>query len=139
MLHCRAAPGFMDDAAFRRYAEINLPHARTVAERVLRTLEALDAFGQAGNGGGLGLRDAIARLEHALMRFLDDPPPEEALRAADEVAALARGLVAAIVGTHVASDRLGQHVRNLFECLGLPAEGRELSLRCGERADSLLR
>lgn len=129
----------MDDAAFRRYAEINLPHARTVAERISRTLDALDAFGQAGNGGAFGLRDAVARLEHALMPFLDDPPAEEALRGADAAAALGRELVAAIVAAHAASDRLGQHVRNLFECLGLPAEGRELSLRCGERADSLLR
>jgi len=36
-------------------------------------------------------------------------------------------------------DRLGQSVRNLFECLGLAEEGAELSLRCGERPDSLLR
>jgi hypothetical protein len=30
-------------------------------------------------------------------------------------------------------------VRNLFECLGLPEEGAEQSLLCGERPDSPLR
>jgi len=59
--------------------------------------------------------------------------------AADEAAALGRALVAAILATPCRGDRLGQHVRNLFECLGLPEEGAELSLRCGEKPDSPLR
>ena len=45
----------------------------------------------------------------------------------------------AIVETPVRNDRLGQNVRNLFECLGLAEEGRTLSLVCGERPDSALR
>ena len=36
-------------------------------------------------------------------------------------------------------DKLGQCVRNLFECLGLPNEGRRVSLVCGENPDSLMR
>ena len=36
-------------------------------------------------------------------------------------------------------NRIGQCVRNLFECLGLAAEGAALSLTCGERPDSPLR
>ena len=36
-------------------------------------------------------------------------------------------------------DRLGQCVRNLFECLGLPNEGRRVSLACGENPDSIMR
>ena len=67
------------------------------------------------------------------------PSYEEALRAADEAAVKARALVDTIAQTPFQSDRLGQHVRNLFECLGLPEEGAELSLRCGERPDSPLR
>ena len=39
----------------------------------------------------------------------------------------------------IAGDRLGQHVRNLFECMGLPEEGALLALECGERPDSPLR
>jgi hypothetical protein len=64
---------------------------------------------------------------------------QEALEAADRVGELARALVAAIADRGVRSDRLGQHVRNLFECLGLAEEGRTLSLQCGERPDSPLR
>ncbi|MBI3932997.1 MAG: hypothetical protein HY317_06250 [Acidobacteria bacterium] len=129
----------MSDEAYRRYVRINLPHARTVAQRISRSLEALGAFGEAGNGGAVGLVQAIERLECELRGFEEDPPFAEALRAADAVAVLARGLVEAILETPVRGDRLGQNVRNLFECLGLADEGRALSLRCGERPDSPLR
>ena len=61
------------------------------------------------------------------------------LRVADEVAAVARRLMDEIEQVGYRGDHLGQYVRNLFECLGLAAEGAELSLRCGERPDSLLR
>jgi hypothetical protein len=47
--------------------------------------------------------------------------------------------VGAILATPCRSDRLGQHVRNLFECLGLAEEGAQLSLKCGERPDSPMR
>jgi hypothetical protein len=39
----------------------------------------------------------------------------------------------------IADDRLGQAVRNLFECLELGEEGAEISLRAGENPDSALR
>jgi len=61
------------------------------------------------------------------------------LRAADAVAVVTRQLVGEIEAAGYQGDRLGQCVRNLFECLGLAEEGAELSLRCGERPDSLLR
>jgi hypothetical protein len=128
----------MDDN-YRRYVEINLPHARTIVHRIGRSLDALGAFGEAGNGGALALHTAYDGLEAQLRPFDDDPAIELALAAADAAAALARALVAAILETTCRSDRLGQHVRNLFECLGLAAEGRELSLQCGERPDSPLR
>jgi len=47
--------------------------------------------------------------------------------------------VDAIVETTARGDRLGQLVRNFFECLGLAEEGAQLALRCGERPDSPLR
>jgi len=128
-----------DDAANRRYSLINLPHARTVLGRVGRTLEALGAFGEGGNGGASLLRAAYAETEEALTPFDEDPPRDEAVRAADRVALLVRVLVDGIVASRARSDRLGQHVRNLFECLGLAEEGAELSLLCGERPDSPLR
>jgi hypothetical protein len=129
----------MRDEDYRRYVRINLPHARTIAERIGRTLDALGAFGHEANGGAQALSEALADLGGALRPFDTDPPAEEALRAADLAAAKGRALVDAIAETPWQSDRLGQHVRNLFECLGLPEEGAELSLRCGERADSPLR
>lgn len=129
----------LDDASYRRYTEINLPHARTVGLRIAQTLEALDAFGSAGNGDPGVLRAALRELDGALARYADDPPAEEALLAADGVAVEARALVEAVIGCTARNDRLGQHVRNLFECLGLAQEGRTLSLLCGESPDSPLR
>jgi hypothetical protein len=129
----------LDDASYRRYTEINLPHARTVALRVTQTLEALGAFGSAGNGDPGVLRAALRTLDRALAPYADDPPAEEALAAADGAAEEARDLVDAVIAGSARSDRLGQHVRNLFECLGLAEEGRTLSLLCGESPDSPLR
>lgn len=129
----------MSDAAYERYVHVNLPHARTVAMRVGGALEALGAFGESANGGARSLHDALDRLERSLRDFDDDPPLEAALRAADEAAERARAVVDAVLETSLRNDRLGQHVRNLFECLGLAEEGRTLSLLCGERPDSALR
>lgn len=129
----------MSDPDSHRYAHINLPHARTIVQRIARSLEALGAFGESGNGSAAALRDAYERLEHAARPFDEDPPLHRALRAADDVAERARALVALILKTPARGDRLGQNVRNLFECLGLPEEGAALSLQCGERPESPLR
>ncbi|HEX9188915.1 MAG TPA: hypothetical protein VGB87_17680 [Vicinamibacteria bacterium] len=129
----------MNDDDYRRWVRLNLPHARTVAQRVARSLEALGAFGEASNGHAAPLAAAFDALEQRLRGFDEDPPAGEALRAADEAAALARVLVEAILGTPARSDRLGQNVRNLFECLGLADEGARLALLCGESPDSPLR
>jgi hypothetical protein len=129
----------LDDDAYRRYTLINLPHARTVAVRIQRTLEALAAFGESGNGHAAPLAEAMVSLLKQLEPFEEDPAAEQALAAADAIAVQARTLVDVIVACGKASDRLGQHVRNLFECLGLAEEGALLSLQCGEKPDSLLR
>jgi hypothetical protein len=127
------------DEDYHRWVRINLPHARTIVQRIARSLEAASAFGEEGDGGAARLVAALADLEGVLRGFDEDPPGDEALRAADRAALLARGLVEAILATPVRGERLGQHVRNLFECLGLAEEGAELALLCGERADSPLR
>ena len=129
----------MSDEAYRRYVQVNLPHARTIVGRIGRSLEALGAFGEQGNGGALGLHAVFGKLEEELQDYDEDPPFERALLAADAVAERARRLVDSILETPCRGERLGQFVRNLFECLGLAEEGRELSLRCGERPDSPLR
>ena len=129
----------MMDHDTQRWARLNLPHARTILQRIGRSLEALGAFGEAGNGHVAPLAAAFDAVEQRLRGFEEDPPAEEALAAADEAAALARTLATAILATPFRGDRLGQHVRNLFECLGLPEEGAELALLCGEKPDSPLR
>jgi hypothetical protein len=129
----------LKDEDYQRYVRINLPHARTIAARIGRTLEALGAFGEGGNGGALARHGTFDALEQCLRAFDEDPPAEEALASADVAAERARVLVDAILETPARSDRLGQHVRNLFECLGLAEEGATLSLLCGERPDSPLR
>lgn len=129
----------MRDEDYGRYVRINLPHARTIVQRIARTLDALGAFGHEGNGRGQALSGALADVDGVLRPFESDPPAEEALRAADAAAEKGRALVKVIVSSACRSDRLGQHVRNLFECLGLNEEGAELALRCGERPDSPLR
>jgi len=129
----------LSEEAQRRYAWINLPHARTVLHRVDRSLETLGAYGESGNGGASVLRHVMAELEGRLRGYVEDPPPQEAIPAADAAAEAGRRLVSAIEKTRCRSDRLGQSIRNLFECLGLREEGLRLSLRCGERPDSPLR
>src|SRR5262245_822514 len=95
----------VDDEAYRRYVRINLPHARTLIQRIGHTLEALGAFGEAGNGGALDLRAAFEALIAEAGPYDDDPAPEQALEAADQVAARGRALVAAILETPARSDR----------------------------------
>ena len=139
MLDSAAASLRMKDEDYQRWVRLNLPHARTITQRIGRSLEALGAFGEAGNGLALPLADAYDRLEQRLRAFDEDPPADVALRTADEAAALARTLVASILATNARGDRLGQHVRNLFECLGLAEEGAALAQQCGESPDSPLR
>lgn len=118
---------------------LDLPHAGRIAERILTLLEAhleeleLDAP---------DLMDAAESLSSALYRFVDEdenPPAGEAAAARDRAAAIARKLVEELEATHIAGDRLGQLVRNLFECLELGEEGAQISLRAGEKLDSLQR
>ena len=118
---------------------MNLPHSRTVIQRIGRMLEFLGAFREGANGGASALQAAFAVLEKEAAPYDEDPALQAAVAAADGLAARARTLVGAILETPLRGDRLGQHVRNLFECLGLAAEGADLALQCGERPDSPLR
>ena len=120
-----------------RAAWINLPHARTVAERIERQLEILRVL---DGEGSKRLNTAAIAVRNSLEPWVEDADPSTAAESADPIVDLARDLVKAIVDDERArSDRLGQCVRNLFECLGLPNEGRRVSLACGESPDSLMR
>lgn len=120
-----------------RAAWINLPHARTIAERIERQLEILRVL---DGEGSRRLNAATIALRNSLEPWMEDAPSTTAAASADPIVELARELVAAIVDSERArSDRLGQCVRNLFECLGLPNEGARVGLECGERPDSPMR
>jgi hypothetical protein len=56
-----------------------------------------------------------------------------------DVAFLGRLLVANLETLDLRDDRLGQCIRNLFECLAMPEEGATLSLRAGENPTSFQR
>ncbi|HRB11923.1 MAG TPA: hypothetical protein PKU70_02850 [Vicinamibacteria bacterium] len=120
-----------------RAAWINLPHARTIAERIERQLEILRVL---DGEGSKRLNGVVVAMRNKLEPWVEDADPEKAAESADPIVDLARELVQLIVDDERArSDRLGQCVRNLFECLGLPNEGRRVSLACGESPDSLMR
>ena len=116
---------------------LDLPHAGRIADRIVALLEK--------HIEELGLNvpevmDTADRLSSYLFRNTsgDDNPPN-AMAVRDESAKLARELVDAMEAAHVSGDRLGQLVRNLFECLELGKEGSEISLRAGENPNSLQR
>ena len=118
---------------------LDLPHAGRIAERLLTLLE------QHTEDKGIEapeLLDTAERLSSALFRFVDEdenPPGSEAAVAVEKAAALGRELVEQLEATGITGDRLGQLVRNLFECLALGEEGAEISLRAGENPNSLQR
>ncbi|HEX8253206.1 MAG TPA: hypothetical protein VF846_08675 [Thermoanaerobaculia bacterium] len=118
---------------------LDLPHAGRVAGRILELLErhceehgidAPDVF------------DAAERLDSMLFKYVEqdeNPSESEGLAARDQVAEVARRLVDALEAAEIRGDRLGQYVRNLFECLELGEEGAAISLRAGENPDSVQR
>ncbi|MCI0343087.1 MAG: hypothetical protein L0216_18410 [Planctomycetales bacterium] len=124
-------------AAFK--LRLNLPHAGTVALRI-------EHFVQRGMRSGSDAEAALLADVHALTNLLlpvrdagENPEGPEGARIAGEAATIARRIVDAIEKLAIGHDRLGQAVRNLFECLELGEEGAKLSLRAGENPESLLR
>jgi hypothetical protein len=116
----------------------NLPHAATIARRIQVRLEKSGAFEKADSETLLEETNALV-LRLAPFEGGDDPPDEEGIAASEETAAIGRRLVEEIERLEIGEDRLGQFVRNLFECLGLGEEGAEISLRAGENPGSLMR
>jgi len=114
---------------------INLPHARTVVGRLIYYLAQRPEIAP----GTVDVRDLLDKVERELSPYDNDPPALEALAAAIELGEKARAIADQIVVAGYRGDRLGQCVRNLFECLGFPEEGAQRSLECGERSDSPLR
>lgn len=112
---------------------LNLPHAATVSDRISKYLAEVDA--------SRATRETAAEIAAGLMyyRYGDNPDREEGQEVKDRMLILARKLVDEIEEDGLKRDRLGQLVRNLFECLEAGKEGAELSLRAGENPDSVAR
>lgn len=112
---------------------LNLPHAGTISLRILRRVEHLEGSRLADLSVELAKLLAPARLEE------ENPPDPEAEDLRQMALSLARRIVDEIEAMGVGDDRLGQSVRNLFECLSAGAEGTQQSLRAGEDPGSMLR
>src|SRR5688500_18906549 len=114
---------------------LDLPHAGRVASRIVRLLERhCEEHGiEAGE-----LLDVAEKLDVLLSKYVqegENPHPTEAESARESAAELGRRLVTALETSGIRGDRLGQYVRNLFECLAMGKEGAEISLRAGERSE----
>ncbi|MEO8033209.1 MAG: hypothetical protein ABI837_02170 [Acidobacteriota bacterium] len=118
---------------------LDLPHAGRITDRILSLLER---FIEEKSLDAPRVMETVEQLSNLLFRYSDaeeNPEGEEAFRVRDEAAVLGRQLVEEMERSAIAGDRLGQFVRNLFECLELGAEGAEISLRAGEEPNSLQR
>lgn len=112
---------------------LNLPHAGTVAIRIYRKLASEEPTRAQDLSLELVQLLAPSRIEE------ENPPMPEAEEVRRQALFLGRELVDEIEKLSLSDDRLGQCVRNLFECLQAGAEGAQLSLRAGENPDSMLR
>jgi hypothetical protein len=116
---------------------LDLPHAARMAGRIL---DLLERSCEADEVKAPEVLAAAERLSDFLFRFTEDSDnPPDGYRIRDEAAALGRALVDEMERSGITGDRLGQYVRNFFECLELGKEGAEISLRAGKGADSLQR
>jgi len=115
---------------------LDLPHAGTVSVRIAQTLDRNGAFKVEGS-------DTLKNYVVALVQMLgpykeegENPRQDRALIARDNAAKIGRQIVDEIERLNLRDDRVGQCVRNLFECLELGEEGAALSLRAGENPKS---
>ncbi len=118
---------------------LNLPHAGKIAVRIHDIVEVR------ANHDGDEYEDAMAIVKRTMilldpyLRSGENPGAEECARVTEEAAFLGRAMVEAIVDAGIVGDRIGQCIRNYFECLELGVEGAEISLRAGENPKSLQR
>lgn len=118
---------------------LNLPHAATVARRITRRLEARGAASGTLTSDSFALSEDLFELLAPFEGREAEPSPEETAPVVERAAEIGRLLVEEVERLDLGEDRLGQAVRNLFECLGRREEGAEISLRAGEDPRSLLR
>ncbi|BBM85928.1 hypothetical protein [Candidatus Uabimicrobium amorphum] len=117
---------------------LNLPHAGTIAQRI-QTLVSRETKDNEQLQEMQKISDKLMLLLLPYKRYGENPPPQQAQKVREEAAQLARNLVDEIECSDCGADRLGQCIRNLFECLELGEEGAIISLRAGENPDSAQR
>jgi hypothetical protein len=117
---------------------LDLPHAGRISYRIYRLLRARSEE-EPEHGRAALLAWQLIELLLPYVQSEMNPPPPEANLAREEAARLGRLLVEVIEEYSLQEDRLGQCVRNLFECLEMGEEGALISLRAGENPDSLQR
>jgi len=118
---------------------LDIPHAGRMADRILNLLERhVEEHGLSAEA----VLETAEAMSNLLFRFSandENPEGEEGVRIRDEAADLGRQLVDELERANILGDRLGQYVRNYFECLELGEEGARISLRAGEDPKSLQR
>ncbi len=120
---------------------LDLPHAGRIALRLCRVIQnrAEDSL----LPGYETAWEVAAEINELLFlcRLENEAPNDEAesegLR--QHAAALGRQLTDEVDRHRLHDDRIGQCIRNLFECLAMGQEGAILSLRAGENPRSLQR
>jgi hypothetical protein len=115
----------------------NLPHAATIVRRIeYRLGTEIHEHPEADE-----LVSCVQTLHDLLGKYEgeEEPIEAEAQQVAEAGVVTARKLVDEVERLSVGEDRLGQSIRNLFECLGCAEEGAEISLRAGEDPNSLMR
>jgi hypothetical protein len=115
---------------------LNLPHAGRIARRMAPLLPAPESPGGAQAAGARRTVGELVRLLDPCLDLDENPPGELGDQVRRYAASLGRKLVDQIEKGGFGHDRLGQCVRNLFECLELGREGAGISLRAGENPDS---
>jgi hypothetical protein len=118
---------------------LDLPHAGRIAGRIEELLARHAEEHGSGMDAALELAETLDRLLFPYTAQDENPAESEALAVREQAADLGRKLVDALEASGIAGDRLGQFVRNLFECLALGEEGARISLRAGENPASLQR
>jgi hypothetical protein len=118
---------------------LNLPHAGRVARRIAHLIPARGAEPGAEAAAARRIASELLELLDPSLELDENPPGDLAAEVRDRAAALGRRLVDHIERSGLGHDRLGQCVRNLFECLELGREGAEISLRAGENPKSMQR
>lgn len=118
---------------------LDLPHAGRLADRLIQMLEKTADRDDPQFDELFDRAERLGSLLYKYMASEENPIESEAKEIVAEAASLMRSIVADVERLSLGYDRMGQVVRNIFECLELGEEGASISLRAGENPNSLQR